>query len=79
MKIRSERLQPTPVLCYDKATKPQLTLIQQRLQHHGYPVNSHGLADQQTLQAIIKFQQTNQLPIGAVTIETLRGLAANAS
>ena len=77
LKMRPERLRSTPALCYEKAKKEEIQLIQQRLRQHGYPIDRYGEADQQTLQAIVQFQQDNQLPIGAVTIETLRKLAEN--
>lgn len=79
IKVRPERLRLTPSLCYEQATNTDLKLIQHHLRQHGYPVNNNGLADQQTLQAIIAFQKANQLPIGAITIETLRKLAEEAS
>lgn len=79
VKVRPERLRPTPALCYERAEQAEMQLIQQRLRHHGYPVDLNGAADQQTLEAIVKFQQDNQLPIGAITIETLRKLAEGKS
>lgn len=74
VKVRSERIRPMPVLCYEQVEKKHMLAIQQRLQQRGYTVAMNGTSNQQTLQAIIQFQQDNKLSIGAITLETLRKL-----
>ncbi len=76
VKVRAESLHTRPALCYEQTGKAELSLIQQRLRQHGYAVKTNGVADQQTLRAIIKFQQAKQLSVGAITLETLRSLVA---
>ena len=74
IKQRQESIREMPVLCYKQADKKHIKAIQQHLYNNGYIVAMNGLPDQQTLAAVIQFQQENELPVGAITLQTLRKL-----
>ncbi|MGB1011289.1 MAG: peptidoglycan-binding domain-containing protein [Thiolinea sp.] len=77
VKVRPGSLRPTAVLCEDKTSRKDIIAIQRRLATQGYPVTVSGTLDAQTLRGVLKFQQDNQLAIGAITLETLRKLGFN--
>ncbi|MEZ5535729.1 MAG: peptidoglycan-binding protein [Thiolinea sp.] len=72
---RPEQLLKAASFCTDSTADPgHIRQIQQRLQQRGLPIKVSGTFDQQSWLALTRFQQENDLFIGAVTEETLRKL-----
>lgn len=69
---RPQHIKSAPAVCTDNTASPaQIKRIQQRLQQRGLPLTVNGEFDRQSWLALTKFQQDNDLFIGAVTAETL--------
>ncbi|MEZ4880657.1 MAG: peptidoglycan-binding domain-containing protein, partial [Chitinophagales bacterium] len=65
------------ILCGDKVTSYTISQIQQALLDRGYDVGPAGVDNilgKDTRQALIKYQQDNNLPVGNLNIETLKAL-----
>ena len=73
--IRPERLAVMPALCEDALNPADVKSVQQQLQQRSYYNGAiDGVLLNQTRQALIRYQDDNQLAAGAVTNETLQKL-----
>ncbi|PIE00768.1 MAG: hypothetical protein CSA79_02450 [Thiothrix nivea] len=73
--MRPEQIRQVAVFCVNQQADPQqISRIQQRLRQHGLAVNITGHFDPQSWRALTRFQQDNDLFIGAITAETLQRL-----
>ncbi len=73
IKSREDQIRKFPVLC-DDVSPAYIRKVQQRLKRKGFPASTTGRLDQQSMKALIQFQQANDLFIGAVSPETLEKL-----
>ncbi|CAA6811272.1 MAG: Unknown protein [uncultured Thiotrichaceae bacterium] len=73
IKSREDQIRKFPVLC-SNASPVHIREIQQRLKWQGFPAGMTGKLDKQSMKALTRFQQANDLFIGAVSPETLEKL-----
>lgn len=73
--IRTERVVIMPALCESDVNPQEIQQIQQKLQQQGYYRGAiDGILAEQTRQAILDYQESQQLASGALTVETLQKL-----
>ena len=65
------------VLCEDNATSVQIAEVQRALTAAGYPVEADGVFGGDTLRAMESYQRANGLPVGYLTVSTVRSLGVN--
>ncbi len=75
IKVADARLEWRSILCETNTHPGIISEIQQALNSHGYnPGPIDGVIGQETMAAVEAYQQDNQLPIGQLTIQTLKSL-----
>lgn len=78
VKVADSNTEWKPILCQTNMTKDKILKVQQALEAKGYnPGNVDGVFGGDTKRAIAKYQATNKMSTGGLTMETLKSLGLN--